>query len=820
MRLRYTCGRVETRAPRVNTVIQGNTFRDIIRDFLRAAGYDAETEVLIAGKKVDVLAQRRAFGGTDRIAIEAKDFTGNLPVADVQEFTHAYSGIVRSGHADRGLLVTRGDVTPQGRDAIEAARGDRLKHLTWQGFQRAVFGPDDYLNALINEHKRAGIDNFYISPRTEAGDDLMTLVDDWMAEPAPPPLVILGDYGSGKSTFAQTLARLLAEQSVADPLARIPVLVRLGDLAEETRLDGLFGTLLASRYHVDTWHYDLFRELNRFGRLIIIFDALDEMKHGMTFVTFKREVARLFELHEGQSRIILLGRPNAFPDDQAFRAVIKGRITDAAGEEYALPNRPECRDVKLVPWTDDEAARFVKEYTHYHGHERGLDDATIQRKLNELTRSRFEQLIRRPVHAQMLCQLAVAAAQRPLDDIDEFQLYDRFVTLLLDREASKPGRYPAFGVEIRRKFNASVAWWLLTNAGAISTSLDGIPIQLCEATVSDVEHEFDADGLRQELVAGCLVEKGSGRVYYGHRSIQEFLAAEHLFVTSFGLRIGEAGSGLQNACAYASPEVAEFLSHFFRRHVDGREHSIEVREFLARFTGDLPQSIAPLSEALRAVGSTRQESQPWLFYVEVRGSDKDWTPTAVDRLIETLSNPNTSREQWLMAAQAIAIGPFNRVSIQHATAAALVKASNIRTYVAQVKGGEDFLIDASEDYRTTCLVSAVSTNQNTAGTGRVVFDWTRLYETARTLLGYGPFVAELNTSESYLNPQQIYSALNWRDHELDRIRPFFNDPEILRTLRASRIVVETVNRRRVSPAKTSRHLKPILTIPRRPPTSR
>jgi predicted NACHT family NTPase len=107
------------------------------------------------------------------------------------------------------------------------------------------------------------------------------------------------------------LASILAATSIANPSDRIPVLVRLGELAEESRLDGLFGTLLASRYRVENYHYELLRKLNRAGRLLIILDALDEMKHGMTIAAFRREIGRLFELHEGDSRLLLLGRPNA-----------------------------------------------------------------------------------------------------------------------------------------------------------------------------------------------------------------------------------------------------------------------------------------------------------------------------------------------------------------------------------------------------------------------------------------------------------------------------------------------------------------------------
>ena len=84
----------------MDTVAKGNAFRNSVRDFLRAAGYQAETEVILGGKTVDVFARKPAFGGEDRIAIEAKDVTGNLQVDEVHHFfffcfIHAYSNVIR-----------------------------------------------------------------------------------------------------------------------------------------------------------------------------------------------------------------------------------------------------------------------------------------------------------------------------------------------------------------------------------------------------------------------------------------------------------------------------------------------------------------------------------------------------------------------------------------------------------------------------------------------------------------------------------------------------------------------------------------------------
>src|SRR5689334_4415694 len=75
----------------------GDDFRDGIAALLRAAGHDIQTEVLLGGKKVDVVVRRRGFLRTETAALEAKDYETNVPLDEVMAFVHAYGSITRAG---------------------------------------------------------------------------------------------------------------------------------------------------------------------------------------------------------------------------------------------------------------------------------------------------------------------------------------------------------------------------------------------------------------------------------------------------------------------------------------------------------------------------------------------------------------------------------------------------------------------------------------------------------------------------------------------------------------------------------------------------
>ena len=84
---------------------------------------------------------------------------------------------------------------------------------------------------------------------------------------------------------------------------------------------------------------------------------------------------------------------------------------------------------------------------------------------------------------------------------------------------------------------------------------------ICDASVRRVAHNFDQHGLKRELIAGCLIEKGGGEIYFGHRSIQEFLAAEYLFETDMLARadLDLWPDSVLQICTHAGPEVSQFF---------------------------------------------------------------------------------------------------------------------------------------------------------------------------------------------------------------------------------------------------------------------
>lgn len=344
----------------------------------------------------------------------------------------------------------------------------------------------------------------------------------------------------------------------------------MGEIVDEQTVDGLIGKVLASQHRVSNYHYHLFHALNDAGRLLIIFDGLDEMKHGMTLSMFEQNINNLLGLDRGNSRILLLGRDTVFRDDVEFQAIVQGRQTTAGGRVVVARGRRPLRHVTLQGFKLEEARWFVEHYFVVKATElaaansRELNQQWVAARVRELLSGRFDELMLRPVHAQMLCEIA-ADPEEDLSGGSIFDLYDRFIHYLIDREVRKPGRYPNFTVPVRRKFNAAVAWWLWDKATASTTTLADVPITLCYQAVGDTPHDLDEVGLKRELTTGCLIEKGGQTIYFGHRSLQEFLVAEYLWSTRLLEDTRARRCDLGKVWALLTNVISDFLIEWLRR---------------------------------------------------------------------------------------------------------------------------------------------------------------------------------------------------------------------------------------------------------------
>jgi Restriction endonuclease len=187
------------------TIERGNTFRDLVASMLEAAGFVAETETREQFKKVDVRWRREDIDGLQKYLVEAKDHAGTLSKDECGTFVTEYGGLIDSGDADRAWLVSKGQLSADGRALVDNKRG--CKAMTFAEFQRRLLGLDSYLHDLIVAYDNERIAEWYIPLHDDDEKDLEKTVRAWIEQDDALPLAIVAAYGKGKSTSRVILRR-------------------------------------------------------------------------------------------------------------------------------------------------------------------------------------------------------------------------------------------------------------------------------------------------------------------------------------------------------------------------------------------------------------------------------------------------------------------------------------------------------------------------------------------------------------------------------------------------------------------------------------
>lgn len=512
----------------------GDEFRDHIADLLQAAGHKCYIEKRENFKKVDILCEwHDNFYGKRTLLVEVKNHSGTLRKKDCIDFLYEYKSLIESKKADAAWLISRGPISPDGKELIDSEKN--ISCFTYHEFQKRIMDFMFYLKDFLSEYEEEKIEKTYINSRTTSGDYLEDIIEKWISYPESNQLAVIGNYGVGKSTFAKHLTAKMAREALESPTERIPILFNLGEIYDEQSVSGLIGKHLASNYRVHGYHFKAFQKINKAGGLLLIFDGLDEMKDGMTLPRFERILSNILELDEGNAKILLFGRSTLFHNNDEYERIIHGRKTTPSGEKVQTNKRRPLDVIEMDEFSHNESLSFIKNNlklrirSKHPGYNSKDIELVYNKKMGDIFSHDISHLLRRPVHAQMLCEIS-ADRDIEISQITLYGIYNNFFHLLTEREIVKKGRYPEFDNDVRRKFNIQIAWWLWNKSrDKKSIKISDIPDYIYEYTSSNTRHNYDKEGLRRELIAGCFVDKDGEIVHYRHRSLQEFLISEYAF---------------------------------------------------------------------------------------------------------------------------------------------------------------------------------------------------------------------------------------------------------------------------------------------------
>lgn len=360
---------------------------------------------------------------------------------------------------------------------------------------------------------------------------------------------------------------------------------------------------------------------------------------------FYRQMHSINGLVAGNSKLILLGRPNAFTTNDEEIYVLRGMKRLADGNGYSFrPGAVKYRHYRIAPFTEAQTDEFVEKYLHARNMDgtSRLNDEEITARANEVKRlvKADAELFRKPVHVRIITDLARA----PDYDLWNFearasrwQLYDDFFESLLVREVEKDGR-DRIRKSDRLVFLERLAQWLWRSRdGMTSFRFDDLPDSLLDGMSVITQGEIELRSLLRELLMGPIIERKSDDIFYfGHRSFAEYLIASTLYRRvpmasdhSFYSSMFRDGVETFLSERQEDEKLAEWLPTFWNSKAS---ISFEYFQFLVGAGGGM--------DAVRAaVGKDSHLGKVF----ECFGENLEFTSEVVDALHKVLLHPNEER---------------------------------------------------------------------------------------------------------------------------------------------------------------------------------
>ncbi|MGH7595335.1 MAG: SUMF1/EgtB/PvdO family nonheme iron enzyme [bacterium] len=430
------------------------------------------------------------------------------------------------------------------------------------------------------------LQKYYVNPKagTErtveatAAFDLLSHAQNWIDRPGRvPPLMVLGEYGTGKTTFSRMLAYELAQQyrqakdrsAAGNPAGaaarpRLPLLINLLDFAETPKLEALITFFLSHHCQVAQPSFELFQALNAAGLFVLILDGFDEMAVRVDEATVEKHLRHLELLAAPEaSRVLVTSRPEFFvKPEQLEHALQPGRKRAIYGR------RTDYETVWLQLWDDGQVQEFLNRLVPLLPNRIG-DGKAYYERIQAIPGFR-QDLDRRAVLLEMIAQtLPLFDARTP---VTRPNLYEQYLQGELRRQQHQKGRTLLLNDEARFQLLQKLA------ADSYRAEGTGINYAAAEALVKPALPEEEKTSAAKiehhtrEFLGCSFLRHGPGDLYvFSHRSFRGYFAAKAVVprLLDPALRGAKPQPLEQDAIDFIAEMMLETCStHWYRQQVE------------------------------------------------------------------------------------------------------------------------------------------------------------------------------------------------------------------------------------------------------------
>ncbi|MFA6012315.1 MAG: pentapeptide repeat-containing protein, partial [Desulfobacteraceae bacterium] len=638
---------------RVNRSEKGKTFEDKVAKLLTLLGYRVESEQILDGNRVDLVARQTSGLREECYLVECKDHQKPVAKNVIETLGVWLDGTQAKNMRAEGMVVARA-FSPA---ALTFAKARGILAFTPEELERRLFDFGPYLASLRQAFETSDLARTYVNQRVllernpdSQGADLIDHAVTWAKGEGSRLWLLLGDYGTGKTAFFKRFVYELAKHE-GEPGMLIPMAVDLKEFPNAISLEGLIQEHLRASVN---WNGnpDILLHLLSSGRVILLLDAFDEMGTAAVGRSVEEQFRQLLKPIAASgdkkgNRILITCRTHFFKDQQNVKDVLHGSSDDLVSHDSELGKLARAFDGtidELLLFNDSQIREFLN-----------LRLSAVQAKQAEtFIRETYDlpSLAPRPVLLEMIVN-SLPDLMASKTGVTPAGLYHKYTTRWL---TDKSGGNLQTSPQLRKKILETLAFDIW------GRSLHRVHHRELVAVLDKMEpgilNGIDRDRVDLELrTAAFLIRNREGYYTFSHKSFREFFYARHLLssvkqgagkladalftapitpeCTAFFCDLAEYGQNDQagqNGCGFdaVKTEVRGILAAPYRPRTS--ENALVLAYHCAAYTLKKPENTGNLADSMRPFmpdspqlqGAVLKEINlkgAWLEMAEFSGAD-------------------------------------------------------------------------------------------------------------------------------------------------------------------------------------------------------
>ena len=496
-----------------------------VRAWLETLGYVFEPHSEYAPTHFEWVINVPRRRGYDRVLVRGT--AGEVSLGDINNGFDRFQEL----NLDEAWLVSASRVSDAARRKLEEQSSQKVYCYTFDELLDEYADFSGYLVWLEQQVAERGIDRLYVplaankeeidretevvlgtSRYDEDNGWLEGYIDRWLDDPSKEHISVLGEFGTGKTWFALHYAwgvarRYLDAKARGVKRPRLPLVIPLRDYAKAVSVESLFSEFFFRRHEIPLPGYSAFKQLNRMGKLLLIFDGFDEMAAKIDRQKMINNFWELARVIVPGSKAILTCRTEHFPHAQEGRDLLNAKLQ--ASTASLTGKSPQFEVINLEKFDSKQIQRV-------------LELRSSKETVNRVMRDPFLlDLARRPVMTEFILDSLPDIDEGKPVDISRVYLYSIHRKMARDITEER-----TFTSQADKLFFLCELSWEMLSTDQMSLNYRLFPDRLRRLFGEAVKSQLDLDHWHHDMMTqSLLIRDADGDYTPAHRSLLEFFAA-------------------------------------------------------------------------------------------------------------------------------------------------------------------------------------------------------------------------------------------------------------------------------------------------------